>query len=215
MLVVVHPDLENVALDANVHTELLDCEVVVLLNPPTQLFCEGAHLILLLLRELGPEPFFHSMASHVHGMSTGTAHHVIVVLTAHVADRHDHLRMGTSDTGWTGGQRQGHMGSRHREVKPAGPLGGAVAVASVAAVIAGSRGVTASVVGVSPVEITVAATGSALQGLQSAFVAARHELPAAIVCVAPDAGRMVLQAFSILDAAWLCERHPRRRRCLV
>lgn len=217
MLVVVHPDLENMALDTNIHTELLDCQVIVFLNPPTQLFCEGAHLIFLLLRELGPKPFFHSVASHVHGMSTGTAHHVIVVLN--VADRHDHLRMGARDTGGTRGQRQGHVGTGQREVKhaTAGPLAaGAIAVATVAAVIAGggaARGVGDSSVvgGVSSVEITVAATGSALEGLESAFVTAGHELAAAIVCVATDAGRMVLQAFSIFHAAWLCDR--RRRRC--
>lgn len=216
MLVVVHPNLENVALDADIHTELLNCQVIVFLNPPAQLFCEGAHLIFLLLRELGPEPFFHSVASHVHGVSTGTAHHVIVVVATDVADRHDHLRMGARDPGRTGGQRQGYMGTGQREVKrAAGPLRGAIAVATVAAVIAGSgcRGVGASVAaGVSPVEITVAATGSALEGLQSAFVTARHELATAIVCVAPDAGRMILQAFSIFHTAWLCQGRPSRRR---
>lgn len=56
MLVIVHPDLEDVALDPGLGAELLDRRLVVLLNSPAEPLREHQHPVLLLLRELGPEP---------------------------------------------------------------------------------------------------------------------------------------------------------------
>lgn len=56
VLVVVHPNLEHMTFHAHFATELLHHCLVMLLNPPPQPLCQTEHLILLLLRELGPEP---------------------------------------------------------------------------------------------------------------------------------------------------------------
>lgn len=55
VLVIVHPDLEDVALDAGVAAELLNHRLVLLLNSPPQCFSQPQHSILLLLREFRPE----------------------------------------------------------------------------------------------------------------------------------------------------------------
>jgi hypothetical protein len=56
ILVVVHPHFEHVALDADLGAELVERHVIVPLNPPPDPLRELQHLILLLLRELCPEP---------------------------------------------------------------------------------------------------------------------------------------------------------------
>lgn len=56
VLVVVHPHLEDLAPHADLLAELLHQRLVLLLHPPAQPLRERQHLLLLLRRELGPEP---------------------------------------------------------------------------------------------------------------------------------------------------------------
>ena len=51
VLVVVHPHLKHMRLDASLGTKLLHDTLIVLQNPPAKLFCKGHHLLLLLLGE--------------------------------------------------------------------------------------------------------------------------------------------------------------------
>lgn len=60
MLVVMHPDLQNTLPDTNFITKLLHNSLILLLHPPAHLIREQIHLILLILRELGPEPLLHA-----------------------------------------------------------------------------------------------------------------------------------------------------------
>jgi len=55
VLIVVHPDLEDLAPDADLVAEVLHQRVVLLLHPPAEALRERQHLLLLLRRELGPE----------------------------------------------------------------------------------------------------------------------------------------------------------------
>jgi hypothetical protein len=56
VLVVVHPHLEHLAPHGGLRAELLHQRVVLLLHPPPEPLRERQHLLLLLRRELGPEP---------------------------------------------------------------------------------------------------------------------------------------------------------------
>ena len=58
-LVVVHPHLEHVALDADLGAEALHRVLVLLLDAPPDAARERAHLLLLLRRELGAEALLH------------------------------------------------------------------------------------------------------------------------------------------------------------
>jgi len=60
MLVVMHPDLQNTLTDTNFITKLLHNSFILLLHSPPHLIREQIHLVLLILRELGPEPLLHT-----------------------------------------------------------------------------------------------------------------------------------------------------------
>jgi|UniRef100_A0A804UG29 hypothetical protein len=65
VLVVVHPDLEDLPPDADLVAEVLHQRVVLLLHPPAEAFRERQHLLLLLRRELGPDPLPPDVALRV------------------------------------------------------------------------------------------------------------------------------------------------------
>lgn len=94
VLVVVHPDLEHMALDARLVAELLHRRLVLLLDPPPNPLREHQHLVLLVLRELGPEPLPvaprtrcpHPAARRIPSSAPAASHHrvghVVLVVPA-------------------------------------------------------------------------------------------------------------------------------------
>ncbi|WVZ99718.1 hypothetical protein U9M48_044979 [Paspalum notatum var. saurae] len=71
VLVVVHPDLEDLAADADLVAEVLHQGLVLLLHPPPQALRERQHLLLLLGRELGPEPLPAQLVARPRGGGGG------------------------------------------------------------------------------------------------------------------------------------------------
>lgn len=56
LLIIMHPNLENLPFHSHLRTKLLDLLLIMLLDPPPQLLRKLRHLLLLLLIELGPKP---------------------------------------------------------------------------------------------------------------------------------------------------------------
>lgn len=56
LLVIVHPNLKNLSLDTHLRTKVLYLLLIVFLDLPINLVSKLHHPILLVLRELSPEP---------------------------------------------------------------------------------------------------------------------------------------------------------------
>jgi len=120
MLIVMHPHLEYVPFDTQFHAKLLDCCLVMFLDPPAELLCKTAHFVLLLLRELGSEPLLHNGHSHLRSMKPMEAAQVMLLLIVFMsgpgAEGHYHLRRRPGDhprrTSRGKGQWQGTTTSR-------------------------------------------------------------------------------------------------------
>jgi hypothetical protein len=67
MLVVVHPDLEHILLQANVIAELQDAVLIMLGKPPAKGVSKLPHPLLLLGSELGPKPLLRGPTSRYRG----------------------------------------------------------------------------------------------------------------------------------------------------
>ena len=75
VLVVVHPDLEDMALHAHIAAEAVDSHLVLLLYPPSHLLCKRIHALLLICSEFGAEAFLgHVAASAAAGTGTHGVH---------------------------------------------------------------------------------------------------------------------------------------------
>uniref|UniRef100_A0A0A9EM65 Uncharacterized protein n=1 Tax=Arundo donax TaxID=35708 RepID=A0A0A9EM65_ARUDO len=219
VLVVVHPDLEDAAFDADLLAEGLHHAVVELLEAPPDALRELQHARLLLRGELGAEPLLgrrQAAAAAARGVAGGAVHLVGLGGVLHHAQRHDVLVVvvGVGVPRRRGRQRArrgvGAVGvGGDQEPAAAAVLvvrhgGGEEAVGACAVAVAETvRGaavgdVEVVVVDLLAVEVAVAAAGGALERLQRALLAARHELAAPVGGVAADGRRMVLEALPVL-----------------
>jgi hypothetical protein len=212
VLVVVQPDLEDVALDADLVAELLHGGLVVLLDAPAHALREHQHLVLLLLGELGAESLLAGPGPAQAGGSGAQGH------AAERAQRR---------------HRPGHPGQVVAVVAPAvgggrqpqGPrsVGGGhvvrvrlvvVEVASRGTVVRGELLVRCGPVcddrgggdgraaalaggGLLAVEVAVAVASRAPERVEGSLLARGHELAAAVHGVAADAHRVVLEALPV------------------
>jgi hypothetical protein len=187
VLVVVHPDLEHAALDADLLAEGVHHGVVQVLQAPPHALRELQHPRLLLRRELGAEPLLRRPdrrrpARAVHLVRLRGAVH-------RRAQRHGvHERLVVERHG---AHRRGVVVAlvvvRH---------GGGDEAAAVAATEAA---VSVGVVQHLAVEVAVASAGGAPERPQRALLAAGHELAAPVGSVAADRRCVVLQALPVLQ----------------
>jgi hypothetical protein len=204
VLVVVHPDLEHLALDADLVAELLHGGLVVLLDAPPQPLRERQHPVLLLRSELGAEPLLTrpgpGRPAAAQGHADHRRHH-------HGADQPGHVVAALVVGG--GRQRQRPL---LRHLPRAGEMLVVVEVPGRCAVVGGELVVVggdggqrgggfgaarSGRAGLLPVEVAVAATGRAAERVDGALLAGGHELAAAVHRVAADAERVVLEALTV------------------
>jgi hypothetical protein len=204
VLVVVHPDLEDMALDADGGAELLDGGLVVLLDAPPDLLREGAHLVLLLGGEFGAEALLDGgrrAHRHHHATTAAVARRVVrlVAVRRPAGAQCRHRERGHGERGGGGRERErrgdGRGGARQR-------LGGLVALAV-------AEGLALDL---AAVEVAVAVAGRAPQRVRGAVLAAGHELAAPVDGMPANAGRVVLLALAVAHHPLLHRRRLRRAR---
>uniref|UniRef100_A0A804LUZ5 Uncharacterized protein n=1 Tax=Zea mays TaxID=4577 RepID=A0A804LUZ5_MAIZE len=225
VLVVVHPHLEHVALDADLLAELLHGGLVVLLDAPPQPLRERQHPVLLLLRELGAEPLLagpraagrapRRAAARAQRHAHHGRHH-------HGADQPGHVVALFAPQRVGGGrqrERALHVPGGGRQLLVQEVPGRGAVVGGELVVVRrhggavgcdggrgqggggiGRRDAPASrwrVVGLLAVEVAVAAAGRAAQRVDGALLASGHEFAAAVHRVPADADRVVLEALPV------------------
>jgi hypothetical protein len=203
VFVVVHPDLEDMALDADGGAEVLDGGFVVLLDAPAELLGEGAHVVLLVGGEFGAEALLdggraqpgetvQGAAGDDGGGGGGGGARVVVVRVLVAVCRGAHRREGRHVVG---GERGGDQARTER--------GGLGQLAR-----RGERAVAGNLaLDLAPVEVAVA---RARRAHQRPVVVARHELAAPVDGVPANAGRVVLLALAVAHRALAGALHLHR-----
>uniref|UniRef100_A0A0A9DBH4 Uncharacterized protein n=1 Tax=Arundo donax TaxID=35708 RepID=A0A0A9DBH4_ARUDO len=219
VLVVVHPNLEDVALDADLVGELLHGGLVVLLDAPPDALRERQHLVLLLLGELGAEPLLAgSGPARARGASAAQGHaaqrvqrrhgprhpgQVVAVVAPAVGGGRERQRPRRVPRG--GGRRscRGHVVLRVVEVPGRGAVVRGELVVRRGAVgdnCGGGDGRVLRGRGYLAVEVPVAVARGAAERVEGALLARGHELAAPVHGVAPDADSVVLEALAVPPA---------------
>uniref|UniRef100_A0A8R7QG75 Uncharacterized protein n=1 Tax=Triticum urartu TaxID=4572 RepID=A0A8R7QG75_TRIUA len=223
VLVVVHPDLEDVALDAHLVAELQHGRLVVLLDAPPHALREGQHLVLLLLGELGAEPLLagpgpgavpRRARAQGHAAQRGQRRHgprrharqLVGVVAPAVGGGRERQRPRVPRRGCSGGR--GHVVLVVVQVARRGAVVGRELVvrrhASVGDHCGGREGralAPRGEVGLPPVEVAVAAARGAAERVDAALLAGGDELAAAVDGVPSDADRVVLEALAVPGTA--------------
>jgi hypothetical protein len=216
VLVVVHPDLEDVALDVDLVAELLHGGLVVLLDAPAHALRERQHPVLLLLGELGAEPLFAGPGPARAGGPGAQGHAAERAQSRHGPGHPGQVVAVVASAVGCGRQRQGPRSSgggghvvRVRLV--------VVEVAGRGAVVrgellvrcgpvcddrGGGHGRAAALAGggLLAVEVAVAVARSAPERVEGALLARGHELAAAVHGVAADAHGVVPEALAVRPA---------------
>ena len=183
VLVIMHPDLKNPSFNPNLTAKPLQRIFTTFLHFPPNFLREFLHLLLLLLRKLGPEP-----------------------LPGRVTPRPDTVRLAQCQehVGCGCGPRVVGRRDRRRGLRPAGRRWWWRVVAVVGAVLEYRRNGCGKrwILRLPAVEVAVAAASGALQGgrVSSDSSGRWHELAAAVERVAAHAGGVVLKTFLVREA---------------